>query len=149
MSEADPIALGIAVRPDSDRECDIFWCQKYITNSLPSATALWKRFCYIFFFKTQSDLHFKSFLLLYVKSHDSFRTDGSVSDHEDPGAAKPGETVGACLAARLTVPPRGRRKVYFALAWDNPVIRFSCGRGKNRENFHFISFDISCYISYK
>ena len=45
LCDADPLTLGIAVQPDSEKDCDIFWCQKYITNNLRSAQALWNRCC--------------------------------------------------------------------------------------------------------
>ena len=44
LCDADPLTLGIAVQPDSEKDCDIFWCQKYITNNLRSAQALWNRY---------------------------------------------------------------------------------------------------------
>ena len=37
--------------------------------------------------------------------------------------------LGACLACKVRVPARGVRRIRFALAWDAPLIRFSCGRG--------------------
>jgi len=104
LQKADPLTLGIAVQPDDDRSCDIFWCQKYITNNLDSASRLWH----------------------------SFKADGSVADTDDSGPARPGETIGSCLAVRFRVPPGGVRSLVFALAWDMPICRFSCGRAYYR-----------------
>ena len=43
MCKPDPISLGIAVQPDSEKDCDIFWCQKFVTNSQRSCEMLWRR----------------------------------------------------------------------------------------------------------
>ena len=57
-----------------------------------------------------------------------FAADGRLDDFEDPSPSRPGEAIGAALAATVELAPGERRTVSFALAWDFPVEQFGGGR---------------------
>ncbi|XP_061363547.1 uncharacterized protein LOC133307132 isoform X2 [Gastrolobium bilobum] len=60
-----------------------------------------------------------------IKQHGSF-------DHlnfaETPVPSEPGSSIGAAIAATMTVPSDGQRIVTFSLAWDCPEVKFPGGR---------------------
>ena len=53
-----------------------------------------------------------------------FVADGRLDDAEDPRPPGEGEEIGAAVAVSLTLPPRERREVPLALAWDLPIMQF-------------------------
>ncbi|OMO77999.1 Glucosylceramidase [Corchorus olitorius] len=55
-----------------------------------------------------------------IKKHGSFDNFG----HEESSPSQPGSSIGAAVAASLTVPAGSVRRVTFSLAWDCPEIRF-------------------------
>ncbi|KAE8706408.1 hydrolase family protein [Hibiscus syriacus] len=55
-----------------------------------------------------------------IKKNGSFDNLG----YEDCSPSKPGSSIGAAVAASLTVPPGSVRRVTFSLAWDSPEVRF-------------------------
>lgn len=57
-----------------------------------------------------------------------FAHDGRLDNVTDPAPAPQGRSIGAALAATVTVPPGETREVAFALAWDMPLARFGLGR---------------------
>ncbi|XP_058752771.1 uncharacterized protein LOC131625947 [Vicia villosa] len=69
-----------------------------------------------------------------VKQHGSF-------DHlnftETLVPSEPGSSIGAAIAATVTVPPDAQRNVTFSLAWDSPEAKFPGGRVYNRRYTKF------------
>ena len=57
-----------------------------------------------------------------------FSADGSLDDVDDPTPSRPGEAIGAALAATFMLAPGEARTVAFSLAWDFPVVEFDSGR---------------------
>ncbi len=57
-----------------------------------------------------------------------FAADGRLDDLDDPTPSRPGEPIGAALAATFELAPGEARTVPFALAWDFPVVEFGSGR---------------------
>ncbi|XP_038999531.1 non-lysosomal glucosylceramidase-like [Hibiscus syriacus] len=55
-----------------------------------------------------------------IKKNGSFDNLG----YEDCSPSKPGSSIGAAVAASLSVPPGSVRRVTFSLAWDSPEVRF-------------------------
>ncbi|KAK8638558.1 hypothetical protein V6N13_136977 [Hibiscus sabdariffa] len=55
-----------------------------------------------------------------IKKNGSFDNLGN----EDCSPSKPGSSIGAAVAASLSVPPGSVRRVTFSLAWDSPEVRF-------------------------
>ena len=49
-----------------------------------------------------------------------FSADGSLDDVDDPTPSRPGEAIGAALAATFELAPGEARTVAFSLAWDFP-----------------------------
>jgi non-lysosomal glucosylceramidase len=64
-----------------------------------------------------------------IKEHGCF-------DHlkcsESWGPSKPGSSIGAAIAASVTIPPDAVRTVTFSLAWDCPEANFPGGRSFHR-----------------
>jgi non-lysosomal glucosylceramidase len=56
-----------------------------------------------------------------------FGADGALSDFSDSSSARPGEAIGAALAATVDLAPGARKLLSFALAWDLPVAEFGSG----------------------
>lgn len=60
-----------------------------------------------------------------IKQHGTF-------DHlnftETPVPSKPGSSIGAAIAATVTIPSDAQRNVTFSLAWDCPEVKFPGGR---------------------
>lgn len=46
--------------------------------------------------------------------------------------SEPGSSIGAAIAASVTVPPDGVRTVTFSLAWDCPEVKFMGGKTYHR-----------------
>ncbi|MED6220792.1 hypothetical protein PIB30_048261 [Stylosanthes scabra] len=69
-----------------------------------------------------------------IKQHGSF-------DHlnfaETGMPSEPGSSIGAAVAATLTIPSDAQRTVTFSLAWDCPEVRFPGGRVHNRRYTKF------------
>jgi non-lysosomal glucosylceramidase len=57
-----------------------------------------------------------------------FARDGRLDDVDDRSPSRPGEPIGAALAATFELAPGETRRVPFALAWDFPVAEFGSGR---------------------
>jgi non-lysosomal glucosylceramidase len=57
-----------------------------------------------------------------------FADDGRLDDVADETPGRPGETIGAGVAATVRLQPGERRSVTFALAWDLPTVEFGAGR---------------------
>jgi non-lysosomal glucosylceramidase len=66
-----------------------------------------------------------------------FAADGRLDDVEDPAPSRPGEAIGAALAATIELAPGESRTVPFALAWDFPVAEFGSGRRWHRRHTRF------------
>ena len=56
-----------------------------------------------------------------------FAADGRLDDVADARPSRPGEAIGAALAATLELAPGETRLVSFVLAWDLPVVEFGAG----------------------
>jgi non-lysosomal glucosylceramidase len=56
-----------------------------------------------------------------------FASDGKLRDFVDPSPSRPGEAIGAALAATVELAPGEKKRVSFALAWDLPVVEFGSG----------------------
>eukprot|EP01018_Ginkgo_biloba_P010209 Gb_33013 [translate_table: standard] len=71
---------------------------------------------------------------LKIKEHGSFEknTGKMTSPPSETGAS-----IGAAVAASVLVPPRGKKTVTFALAWDCPEIRFPSGKSYHRRYTKF------------
>jgi non-lysosomal glucosylceramidase len=61
-----------------------------------------------------------------------FAADGRLDDVDDPAPSRPGEAIGAALAATVQLAPGETRSLQFALAWDFPIAEFGAGRRWNR-----------------
>jgi non-lysosomal glucosylceramidase len=57
-----------------------------------------------------------------------FAADGRLDDVDDPSPSRPGEAIGAALAATFELAPGETLRVPFALAWDFPIAEFGAGR---------------------
>jgi len=66
-----------------------------------------------------------------------FATDGALDDVDDPSPSRPGEAIGAALAATAQLGPGETRNVAFSLAWDFPVAEFGSGRRWHRRYTRF------------
>ncbi|XP_021287573.1 non-lysosomal glucosylceramidase-like [Herrania umbratica] len=55
-----------------------------------------------------------------IKKHGSFDN----LDYEEPSPSEAGSSIGAAVAASVTVPSDSVRRVTFSLAWDCPEVRF-------------------------
>mmetsp|Transcript_11799 Transcript_11799/g.33225 ORF Transcript_11799/g.33225 Transcript_11799/m.33225 type:complete len:1288 (-) Transcript_11799:36-3899(-) len=98
---SDPLTLAIAAHCE-DLEARISYCTKFVTSDFEECENLWKE----------------------------FRCNGSLSDGErTPPPSKPGESIGAAVCVKVRVPAGGSKEVVFALAWDQPIVRFNSGRG--------------------
>ncbi|XP_020230629.1 non-lysosomal glucosylceramidase isoform X1 [Cajanus cajan] len=60
-----------------------------------------------------------------IKQHGSF---DHLNSAETTVPSKPGSSIGAAIAATLTIPSDAQRIVTFSLAWDCPEVKFSEGR---------------------
>jgi non-lysosomal glucosylceramidase len=56
-----------------------------------------------------------------------FAADGRLSDVVDGRPSRPGEAIGAALAATVELAPGETKRVSFVLAWDLPVVEFGSG----------------------
>ena len=70
-----------------------------------------------------------------------FAADGRLDDVDDPTPSRPGEAIGAALAATFELAPGEARTVAFSLAWDFPVVEFSSGRRWFRRHTRFFGTD--------
>lgn len=66
-----------------------------------------------------------------------FAADGRLDDVDDLAASRPGEVIGAALAATFDLAAGETRAVRFALAWDFPVAAFGSGRRWYRRHSRF------------
>ena len=66
-----------------------------------------------------------------------FAEDGRMINSDDERPAQPGMAIGAAVAATVKVPPRAKREVVFALAWDMPLARFGSGTAYYRRYTRF------------
>lgn len=69
----------------------------------------------------------------HIFQHGSFDKLGNVAAN---GGSKPGSSIGAAVAATLTIPPASARTVTFSLAWDCPEVKFD-GKTYHRSVPHF------------
>ncbi|KAL5056306.1 hypothetical protein RYX36_036988 [Vicia faba] len=51
--------------------------------------------------------------------------------------SEPGSSIGAAIAATVTIPPDAQRNVTFSLAWDRPEVKFPGGQVYNRRYTKF------------
>ncbi|KAL5099065.1 hypothetical protein RYX36_003392 [Vicia faba] len=51
--------------------------------------------------------------------------------------SEPGSSIGAAIAATVTIPPDAQHNVTFSLAWDNPEVKFLGGRVYKRRYTKF------------
>jgi non-lysosomal glucosylceramidase len=56
-----------------------------------------------------------------------FATDGRLGNVVDDRPSRPGEAIGAALAATIEVAPGETKHVTFVLAWDLPIVEFGSG----------------------
>ncbi|XP_059449873.1 uncharacterized protein LOC132180902 [Corylus avellana] len=56
-----------------------------------------------------------------IKKHGSF---DNLGRYQTPMTSKPGSSIGAAIAATMTIPSDSTRTVSFSLAWDCPELRF-------------------------
>ncbi|XP_022948946.1 non-lysosomal glucosylceramidase-like isoform X2 [Cucurbita moschata] len=68
-----------------------------------------------------------------VKKHGSFDELGSSGPHE---GSKPGSSIGAAIAAKVSIPSSSTRTVTFSLAWDCPEVKFD-GKTYHRRYTNF------------
>jgi non-lysosomal glucosylceramidase len=66
-----------------------------------------------------------------------FLEDGALADSQDETPSAAGETIGAALAAGVTLGSGESAQIDFALAWDMPVARFGWGRAWRRRYTRF------------
>jgi non-lysosomal glucosylceramidase len=57
-----------------------------------------------------------------------FAADGALDERDDRTPSRPGEVLGAAVAATVRLEPGERRSIRFALAWDLPLVEFGGGR---------------------
>jgi non-lysosomal glucosylceramidase len=57
-----------------------------------------------------------------------FARDGALEDDDDRTPSRPGQALGAAIAATMILGPGERRSVRFAVAWDLPLVEFGRGR---------------------
>nr|GMD70815.1 non-lysosomal glucosylceramidase-like isoform X1 [Ipomoea batatas] len=69
-----------------------------------------------------------------IEEHGSF---DHLKDDQTPTLSEPGSSIGAALAATVTVPSGAVRTVTFSLAWDCPEIRFPKGKTYHRRYTKF------------
>ncbi|XP_042470867.1 non-lysosomal glucosylceramidase-like [Zingiber officinale] len=75
---------------------------------------------------------------------DEIKKNGSFSHLEDNRTTRPsepGSSIGAAVAATVTVPSKESRTVTFSLAWACPQVKFSSGRTYNRRYTKFYGTD--------
>lgn len=82
-----------------------------------------------------------------IKEHGSFDRLSSV---ERPEPSEPGSSIGAAIAASVTIPSDATRTVTFSLAWDCPEIRFCYGKTYYRRytKFYGIHGDAAADIAH-
>jgi non-lysosomal glucosylceramidase len=66
-----------------------------------------------------------------------FAADGRLDDFDDPTPSRPGDAIGAALAATFQLAPGETRTVAFSLAWDFPIVQFGSGRRWRRRHTRF------------
>lgn len=73
-----------------------------------------------------------------IKKHGSFNNLGStdICMHSEPGSS-----IGAAVAASVTVPSQASRTVTFSLAWACPEVKFNSGKIYHRRYTKFYGFD--------
>ncbi len=91
--------LTFAIAARADPSVHLSTCTRFVTNA--DGAALWE----------------------------DFAADGLLDDNGDETPSKPGESIGAAVAARVHVPAGRRVEIAFALAWDMPIARFGWGSG--------------------
>ena len=64
-------------------------------------------------------------MLLLFFQHGSF---DHLNISETPKPSEPGSSIGAAIAATLTIPADSQHTVTFSLAWDCPEVKFPSGR---------------------
>ncbi|KAJ8625341.1 hypothetical protein MRB53_033871 [Persea americana] len=69
-----------------------------------------------------------------IKEHGSF---DHLKTDETSTPSAPGSSIGAAVAASVTVPPQGARTVSFSLAWSCPEVKFSSGKIYHRRYTKF------------
>ncbi|XP_024023556.1 non-lysosomal glucosylceramidase [Morus notabilis] len=81
-----------------------------------------------------------------IKAHGSFDR-LSTSEMSEP--SEPGSSIGAAIAASVTIPSDATRTVTFSLAWDCPELRFSSGKTyyKRYTKFYGIHGDAAADIA--
>ncbi|KAJ0977231.1 hypothetical protein J5N97_012705 [Dioscorea zingiberensis] len=73
-----------------------------------------------------------------IKEHGSFDHLNSI---ETSIPSEPGTSIGAAVAASVTVPPKGVRTVTFSLAWACPEVKFATGQIYHRRYTKFYGTD--------
>lgn len=109
-ASSEPLSFAIAASsPDSDAHITVRSC--WTTNS--DGAEVWK----------------------------DFKRSGALEENWDAlgKASQEGQTLGAAIAVRVTIPPGEHRQVEFALAWDHPVVEFGAGRRYTRRYTRFYS----------
>lgn len=75
-----------------------------------------------------NDQSFSLKLILHFQ-HRSF---DALKYDEKPLPSEPGSSIGAAIAASVTIPSGSTRSVTFSLAWDSPEVRFYSGKTYHR-----------------
>jgi len=107
----DPLTFAIAALQDhSEDPVKISYCTKFSSNQSPSLQKLWQQ----------------------------FSNDGTVSEIDDASVpSEKGKSIAGAVAVKLTHAPGMRREIVFAIAWDNPIVRYQSGRSYFRRYTSF------------
>jgi uncharacterized protein (DUF608 family) len=106
-SYADPCTFAIAAKRSPGVQ--VSYVARWQTNNKASATALWN----------------------------DFSANGVLPDSSDEQPSKPNQSIGAAVAAKVTLAPGETKEVVFSLAWDIPILRFNSGSAYYRRYTRF------------